>query len=115
MVGGEGKGQGGERENTGMEVVAVVVGRVGLGGGGGMGWGLHSQHHWLPPRWSFTDSHSPNPSWQPLGQAHLIQMHTHIHTQTNAHTNKCTPIQTHLPPPRGLNSLTHRKWTEWCG
>lgn len=33
MVGGEEKGQGGERENTGVEVMAavVVVGKVGVG------------------------------------------------------------------------------------
>lgn len=37
MVGGEKKGQGGERENTGVEVMAavVVVGKVVVGGGGG--------------------------------------------------------------------------------
>lgn len=34
MVGGEEKGQGGERENTGVEVMAaVVVGKVGVGWG----------------------------------------------------------------------------------
>lgn len=111
MVGGEEKGQGGERENTGVEVMAavVVVGKVVVGGGGVVVvvGGLHSQHYWILPRWSFTDSHSLNPSWQPLGQAHLIQTHTH--------TNKCTPIQTHSPPPCCSNSVTHRKWTQWCG
>lgn len=55
------------------------------------GWG----HHWIPPRWSLTDSHSPNPSWQALGQAHSLHTHTH--------TNKC--VHTHYPHAVS-NSLT---------
>lgn len=50
--------------------VCVCVHR-GKGGGG-----THSQHHWIPRRWSLADSHSPNASWQPLGQAHSLRAHT---------------------------------------
>lgn len=44
--------------------------------------GGHTQRYWIPPRWSLTDSHSPNASWQPLGQAHSPHAHTHSETRS---------------------------------
>lgn len=72
----------GARDTDGEDNTSVCVGGV---------TGAHSQHYWILQRWSLADLHSPNASWQPLGQAGSLRApRTHLCTHTCTHTRMPT-------------------------